>query len=57
MNYKCPRCGGTTNIERWPCPEHAEPFHPYNDDQLYHRKCGHREMVRKGTTPDHWKQP
>ena len=52
MNYKCPRCGGTTNIERWPCPEHAEPFHPYNDDQ-----CGHREMVRKGTTPDHWKQP
>jgi hypothetical protein len=51
---KCPRCGGITNIERWPCSEYAKPFHPYNDDQLYHRKCGHKEMVLKGTTPDNW---
>ena len=53
---KCPRCGKSERIERWTCPMYeGRQYHPYNDDQLYHRTCGHREMVRKGTTPDHWK--
>ena len=52
---KCPGCGGTKHIERWPCPLHAPDYEPANFDQLYHRDCGHREMVRRGTVPDNWK--
>jgi hypothetical protein len=51
---KCPNCGGYINIERWSAPLYAKNFHPYNDDQLYHRSCGYREMVKKGTMPDNW---
>ena len=52
---KCPNCQGKHHIERWPCPLYeTRQYHPYNDDQLYHRDCGYREMVRKGTTPDNW---
>lgn len=52
---KCPRCGSSARIQRWPCPQYTKPFSPYNDDQLYCCKCGHCEMVKKGTVPDNWR--
>lgn len=51
---KCPSCGGIEKIERWPCPDTVQNHSLRNGDQLYHRICGYREMVRKGEIPDQW---